>query len=110
MNTRSRQVAWGIIGLLVGIVITQTVIATQRTSDLVTSIRQAQKDNYATLRTVKSCTTPGRPCYERSQRQTARAIASINQITIFAAACAAGPERRSAPQIEQCVLNRLGHR
>jgi hypothetical protein len=106
MNARYRQAGWVIIGILLGIVVTQTVIATQRTDETVTLIRQAQASNTELLRTVKSCTTPGRVCYERAQHQTAHAVASINQITILAAACAA-QGLRTAPRIQTCVLRGL---
>ena len=106
MNTRSRHIGWIIVGILIGIVVTQTVVATLRTDDSVRIIKQVQRDSLKTLQTVEACTKPGRPCYERSQRQMARAVASINRITILAAACAAGDER-TAGEIEECVLRRL---
>lgn len=61
----------------------------------------------STAEQIESCTTPGRPCFERGQRQTASAIETINRVTILAAACADQPRRQTVEQIQFCVLRRL---
>jgi hypothetical protein len=76
------------------------------------------KDNRDTLTRIKaqstlikSCTTPGESCYERGQRQTGDAVASINRVIIASASCAVGQTGTPA-QIEDairaCVVIRLG--
>lgn len=95
MNARYRRLGWLAVGLLIGVVVTQIITATLRTSQMVRS-------NSEVLETVKSCTTPGRECYERSRRQTATAVASINTITILAAACA-DRNPGDVKKIEACV-------
>lgn len=37
---------------------------------------------------VADCVTPTGKCYERGQKQTATAVASINEVTVYAVACA----------------------
>lgn len=69
--------------------------------------------NQEVLREVRSCTQPGGACYKRGQEATGSAVASINTITIAAAACAVVVDRSgSAAQIEDeiklCVQQRLG--
>jgi hypothetical protein len=59
---------------------------------------------------IKSCTTPGQPCYARGQSQTADAVGNINRVVILAAACAVG-KHGTSPQIEaqiqSCVIDGL---
>lgn len=55
----------------------------------VVTIRNSQKDGRALVEQITGCTTPGRRCYERAQRQTADAVADINRVTIAAASCGA---------------------
>lgn len=88
--------------LLVGAVVT------------ILQIRHTQVDNTAKndqqtqiLRRVKSCTTPGQPCYERGRKQTAKAVGDINQVIIYAAACASGSSERTVAEIQACVIARL---
>ena len=75
-------------------------------------IRGTQKNNTELLKLVKSCTTPGQPCYERGQQQTAGAVATINRVVVLAAACSVGispaltvVERQA--RIQGCVIDRL---
>ena len=70
------------------------------------------QENHQTLATIKDCTQPTGACHQRGQRDTARAVASINRVVILAAACASGlpphisvAERQSETQ--QCVISRL---
>lgn len=79
------------------------------------SIREEQKVGVtrgesikATAEQVESCTTPGRECFKRSQAATAAAVGSINQVAVYAAACAADvdsaqPVRKRVRIIEKCI-------
>lgn len=77
------------------------------TAYVVVVIRLNQVDGRTVLDRVKSCTTPGRDCYERGQRQTGRAVADINRVAVYAAACADRPGDQSAAEIQACVMKRL---
>jgi hypothetical protein len=70
-------------------------------------IRSNQESGRTVVDQIKNCTTPGRPCYERGQRQTATAVADINRVTLAAATCAARRPGQTAPEIRACVLDLL---
>lgn len=79
-----------------------------------TEIRDTQEQrapfneaNDETLRIIKGCTTPGMRCYERTQRQTARAVGDVNRVIVLAAACASGSTIRTQVEIQACVLRGL---
>lgn len=79
-----------------------------------TEIRDTQQQNSplikntaATLARIQNCTTPGRPCYERGQRQLARAVGDINRVVVLAAACASGDGSRTETEIQACIVERL---
>ena len=64
-------------------------------AETTSDIRDTQQQNSPlirntdrTLQRVLSCTSPGKRCYERGQRQTAKAVGDINRVIILAAACA----------------------
>ena len=64
----------------------------------------------AQARTIRSCTTPGEPCFEAAQQDMANQTADINNVVILAAACAVGqtgPEPRVEAAIQRCVMNRM---
>lgn len=78
------------------------------------STEQAAKDAAAAAEAARKstdliadCTTPGRLCFERGQRRTAKAVASINEVVVLAASCASGPEEKSVQEIQSCVIERL---
>jgi zona occludens toxin (predicted ATPase) len=71
------------------------------------SAQSAARDAAQTARVIESCTTPGRACFNRSQRRTADAVANINQVVIIAAACAGQHPGKSVAEIQNCVINRL---
>lgn len=61
------------------------------------------RDNKATMDLVEDCTSPGGECYDRGARRTGEAVGTINQITIYAAACAKQPANVTVRQIQACV-------
>src|SRR5258708_4431342 len=76
--SRRRQV----IGFLIGMAVTAVVVFLVTTVGAVRTTQQTNApkiDNTATtLKLVKDCVLPSGTCYQRGQRQTAKAIGSIN--------------------------------
>lgn len=110
----ARRLSLAAVGLVVLILLaamTYTVltirytqeVGAQRGRDIVASTRQIER--LATA--IESCTSPDGECYQRSQAQTGSAVASINEITIYAAACAKQPAVDTARQIRLCVERSL---
>jgi len=107
MNPKARNLTWALVALLVAGIVVLQLVATLIGTDNTTTIRQAQHDNAETLRLIRSCTTPGKECFDRGQKQTAGAVADINRVAIFAAACADRPAQQTVEQIQSCVIARL---
>lgn len=107
MNPQARTSLWVMVLLLgVGLVV---IVATAAVvgADNTRIIRKTQQDNAEALRLIRSCTTPGEECYDRGQQGTAAAISDINQVSIYAAACADLPGNQSVEQIYACVVRKL---
>jgi hypothetical protein len=104
---RRREAAWFVIGSLAVALVLLALYAILTTRQLVGVMRQTQKGSVTTLHVVRDCTTPGQPCYERGQKQTAGAVADINKITVYAAACADRPGDQTVTQIQSCVIRKL---
>lgn len=119
MDRRHRPAFGAALGILVGLLIVALVVLIARTYTLTDQIRTAQVTNsrnietsQETLDAVRSCTTPGRKCYERGKTQTAGAVANINRVVILAAACSVGldlkmPVADRQAAIQNCVITRL---
>ena len=74
------------------------------------SANAAAKSAQDTADDIHSCVTPGLPCFQRAQRRTAGAVASINRVVILAAACAVGKTGTVSQvqvAIQNCVISRL---
>lgn len=83
------------------------------------AIRQTQQTNTETSRVsqrtldaIESCTTPGKPCYQNGQTQTAKAVGDINRVVVLAAACSVGLDPHLSvgdrqAVISSCVITRL---
>lgn len=107
MNPQARTGLW-IVVLLLGVVL--VVIVTTAAvvgADNTRIIRKTQQDNAETLRIIRSCTTPGDDCFDRGQERTAEVVADINEVSIFAAACADMPGNQTVDDIYACVVRRL---
>lgn len=107
VSARHRPALGALTGVLVGIILLTVVTMLVRTWALTDQIREAQKGNVSTVQLIRDCTTPGRRCYERSQKTTGDAVASINRVSVYAAACADRPRRQTVEQIQSCVIDRL---
>jgi hypothetical protein len=115
-------------GLLIVLVITVLVSTSQSSSksaDLAQAIRDTQKTNTALnttnakllhqvadlSRRIHSCTTPGKPCHDRSQHQLATTVTGLNASTQRAAAasaaCAATIHDPTFGRVLECELNAL---
>lgn len=59
---------------------------------------------------ILSCTTPKGECYRTGQERTGEAVASINQVVIYAVACSKvipNQGQRTFDEIQACVETRL---
>lgn len=106
-TARRRAIAWFIIGVLVALLVLLAFYALLSMRVVLDNVRGAQKDARSTGVRIEDCTTPGRECFERGQKQTAAAVASINRVAILAAACADKPHRQTVEQIQACVIAEL---
>lgn len=116
-TTTKRTVAWAAIGLLVGVlaaaalsvpVLTAQIRATQvdntqKADERDKTLRAVQRGN----RLIEDCVRPNGKCYERGQRQTAKAVGDINRVVILAAACASQMPGASTDAIQRCVVEGL---
>lgn len=114
LTHRRRQALVFLIGAGATAVALLLVYAILTSATKSTEIRDTQESrspqveaNDQTLRIIRNCTTPGRPCYERGQRQLAAAVGDVNRVVVLAAACASGPVTKTEAEIQTCVLERL---
>lgn len=61
--------------------------------------------NWQLLELIEGCTNPAGECAQRGQKQTTTAVASINEITAYAAACADRPGPQSLAEIRLCIAD-----
>lgn len=114
LGTRSRPLATFLLGAACAALVLTLVIAVLTSATKSTEIRDQQQQNSPlientdqTLKRIRSCTTPGQPCYERGQRQLAKAVGDINRVVVLAAACASGDGSRTEAEIQACIVQRL---
>lgn len=107
MNTNTRTFAWVIVCLLAAALTVTLLTATIVGADNTNTIRQSQRDNAEALYLIRSCTTPGMECFDRGQKQTADAVADINRVAVYAAACADKPGVQGRSEIFACVVRAL---
>lgn len=105
-----------VAALVVGtVVVSLQLMTTVQTNGIAKGIKNDQaasaargKDIARAADQIESCTTPGEDCFKRSQKATASAVGSINQVAVYASACAADadpalPVRKRVKVIERCV-------
>ncbi len=83
---------------------------TQRSEDTKNAAEQAERAAQEAVRSstrIEDCTTPGRECFEDSQRRLAEAITGINDFATYAAACADKPRQQTAQQIKVCIVAQI---
>jgi hypothetical protein len=106
-TARRRAIAWFMIGTLTAALVILAFYALLSMRVVLDNVRGAQNDARATSARIVDCTSPGRDCFERGQKQTAEAVASINRVAVLAAACADKPRRQTVEQIQACVIAEL---
>lgn len=104
---RRREAAWFVIGSLAVCLAILTLYAIFTTRELAGRIRETQKSTVASVHLIRDCTEPAGKCFKRGQKSTGKAVASINKITVYAAACADKPGNQSVTQIQSCVIRKL---
>lgn len=111
---RAALITVGILVLYLAIVGTAGIVLIRnqqvQNTGVVASTNNAARDARNTSMAVRSCVTPGQPCFERAQKQTAGAVANINRVVILAAACAVGKTGTTAEieaAIQSCVIDGL---
>jgi hypothetical protein len=109
-----KQWAIFILGMALSAVVTIFLVAVIVSATKSTQIRDTQETNTEksdardeVLDRIRNCTTPGRPCYDRGQRQLAKAVGDVNRVVILAAACASKPFEQSVEAIQACVVDGL---
>lgn len=60
---------------------------------------------YRVLAIVEDCTNPAGECAQRGQKSTSTAVASINEISAYAAVCADRPGSQSLAEIRACIAD-----
>ena len=122
--SRGRKVGWFLIGMLLTAFLVSYVYASIQSAVTVHAVRDTQVTNtkvsrntQAILKTIKSCTTPGQECYERSLRQQGSVVAALNKYVVLASSCTARLTLRGLPpdisqkdltaMITDCVVTEL---
>lgn len=77
--------------ILVGTAVGVALIRNQQVSNAgtLTAATAAAKNSQQTGDAIRSCVTPGQPCYERAQRQQGNVVGQLNQYVVLSAACTA---------------------
>lgn len=76
-------------------------------SDAANSAKDAAESAERGTARIEDCTTPGRDCYDSGQKRTADAIADINKVAVYAAACADQDGVQGEDEIYTCVIRLL---
>lgn len=100
---RRRQILGALIGVLIGVALISHVVVVVRTWAVTDQIRETQKQTASATFLIEDCTKPTGECYRRARRSSATTVHDLNRVSVYAAACASGPARRTAPQIQACV-------
>lgn len=111
-----RGALWAVIAAGVAVLIIGVVAVLIQTNNLTAAIRDQQKESVerakdiqTTQQVIRDCTDPGGACFERGQRQTAKAVGDINQVIVYAAACADRDGVQTQPEIYACVIDMLAN-
>ena len=112
---KARAVLWTRILIVCGIIF--SLLVTGLLLYTVLLVRQTQvdgvarsKDTKVLAEQIRSCTSPGGKCYERGQRQTAKAVDAIGAVnkSSAAAAAACAQTRTEYAEILRCINRTLG--
>ena len=112
---KARAVLWSRILIVCGIIF--SLLVTGLLLYTVLLVRQTQvdgvarsKDTKVLAEQIRSCTSPGGKCYERAQKQTAKAVDAIGAVnkSSAAAAAACAQTRSDYRSILRCINRTLG--
>lgn len=70
---------------------------------LLSRVSEQSQDNARLLAIIEDCTNPTGACAKRGQESTETAVATINEIALYAAACADRPGDQTLAEIKRCV-------
>jgi hypothetical protein len=104
---RRREVASGVVYGFLALFLLLLLYVVAQTYALLTTVRETQKSASSAVIAIEDCTTPGRDCFEESQKRTGGVVSDINEVAVYAAYCADQPGAITVQDIEQCVLNQL---
>jgi len=102
------------IALLVTVTVVLLGLLVIRQSQTINEIRATQQDGSPSSKRLISlsnliagCVTPGEPCYDNGQKQTAGVVSSIGEMTAITVACGDLPGEQTVAQIRACVTEQL---
>lgn len=107
MTLKVRPAVYAALFGCIALLVVGLVFVVVQTFGLVSQTRATQEGNRDLLNLIKSCTDPSGECAKRGQEQTADAIADINRVTVYAAACADEPGVQGQSAIYACVVEML---
>lgn len=109
-----------LLGLGIGILVTVVVITLVNirsdqvdNNPIIAQMKKNSKISRHTLREIRSCVEPSGKCYQDGQKRTGKAVNSIGQVTILAAACASDKNlvymnvTDRAAYIQNCIIQEL---
>jgi hypothetical protein len=67
--------------------------------------KRAADNAQETNELILDCLDPKGTCYQKSQKQTGDVVASINEISQYAAVCADRPGSQSLDEIRRCIAD-----
>lgn len=68
-------------------------------------IQRGTEASVSTNEQILDCLTPGGECFERSRTNSSNTVASINEVTAYAAVCADRPGVQSLAAIRLCIAD-----
>lgn len=97
--------------LVLILVIISQIRATQQTGSPIlkavlgqqADIKRAADNAQDTNDQILDCLDPDGQCYKESQERTGQSVASINEVTYYAAVCADRPGSQSLRDIRRCI-------
>lgn len=121
VDSRVRKLTWAIVGMLVGLIVAALVsvpVAVWQIRDTQLEGTPLGKKLTTSAERILDCTDAGTDteppgdCYTKNQERTAEVLASVQQITVLAAACALDtsidqPISVRVARISRCITDGL---
>lgn len=106
----------GLTAAFVVILALAVVLAVTAIAYLALSANQRSEQNGDLLKEIDrvnsrlvDCSEPEGKCFKEGQRTVAKAVATINDVAVVAAACADQPRQQTAAQISDCIIKELAY-